>query len=70
MHNAYNAYFSLDMVILAGDLTDITADNGKFMTYPLKDLNAPLGKYFVTGKLHVHNMHYVVYLFFGFFAIT
>jgi len=39
------------MLLLAGDLTDVHVDQGEAMALPLKDLNPPMGKYFVTGKL-------------------
>ena len=42
--------FFLDLLLLGGDLTDIPADAGEYMAWPLKGLNAPMGKYYVTGK--------------------
>ena len=38
------------MVVLAGDLTDITVEDADEMAVPLKYLNPPMGKFFVSGN--------------------
>ena len=40
----------VDIVVVAGDLTDIPAAAAESIASPLNDLNAPMGKYYVTGE--------------------
>jgi len=50
----------LDMLLLAGDVTDIPVVKGEFMTLQLKNLNASIGKYFVSGMSYESCLIYLI----------